>query len=122
ADTEKMKSITGGYAAGKERPRKASGPAKAKPAATAQQAPPAAMPPRKAKLSYKDQRDYELLPARIAELEAGIARDEAALADPSLYSRDPARFAALTAALDKARAEKDAAEERWLELAELIEG
>ena len=47
---------------------------------------------------------------------------EAALADPALYSRDPARFAALTAAIDKARAEKDAAEERWLELAELVEG
>jgi len=28
----------------------------------------------------------------------------------------------LTAALDKARAEKDAAEERWLELAEMVEG
>ncbi|HMO69894.1 MAG TPA: ABC transporter ATP-binding protein, partial [Novosphingobium sp.] len=118
----KVDIVAGGYADWEARRRQASPPAKAKPAATAQQAPPAAMPPRKAKLSYKDQRDYELLPARIAELEAGIARDEAALADPSLYSRDPARFAALTAALDKARAEKDAAEERWLELAELIEG
>ena len=42
--------------------------------------------------------------------------------DPALYTRDPARFAALTKAIDAARAEKDAAEERWLELAEQVEG
>ncbi len=85
-------------------------------------APPPPPPPKKAKLTYKDQRDYELLPDRITELEAQMARDEAALADPDLYTKNPARFAALTASLDKARAEKDAAEERWLELAEMVEG
>ncbi|WP_333838929.1 ABC transporter C-terminal domain-containing protein, partial [Novosphingobium sp.] len=79
-------------------------------------------PPKKAKLSYKDQRDYELLPKRIEELDAAIARDEAALADPALYTRDPQRFAALSTAVGKARADKDAAEERWLELAEQVEG
>ena len=35
-----------------------------------------------------------------------------------LYTRDPARFAQLTAAIEKARADRDAAELRWLELAE----
>jgi ABC transport system ATP-binding/permease protein len=85
-------------------------------------APPPPPPPRKGKLSYKDQRDYDLLPKRIEELEAAIARDEAALHDPALYSRDPARFAELTEAVAKARADRDAAEERWLELAELVEG
>jgi ATP-binding cassette subfamily F protein uup len=79
-------------------------------------------PPKKSKLTYKDQRDYELLPARIAEIEAAIARDEAVLADPELYAKNPVRFAALSSALDKARAEKDAAEERWLGLAEMVEG
>ena len=54
--------------------------------------------------------------------EAAIARDEAALDDPSLYTRDPAKFAALSEAVARARAEKDAAEERWLELAEMVEG
>ena len=73
------------------------------------------------KLSYKDQRDYELLPRRVEEMEAAIARDEAALADPDLYARDPKRFAALTAAIEAARADKDAAEQRWLELAEQVE-
>jgi hypothetical protein len=50
------------------------------------------------------------------------ARDEAALADPDLYTKNPARFAALTSSLEKARAEKDAAEERWLELADMVVG
>ena len=79
-------------------------------------------PPGKPKLTYKDQRDYDLLPARIEEIQAAIARDEAALHDPALYSRDPAKFAALSKAIELARAQKDAAEERWLELAELVEG
>jgi ATP-binding cassette subfamily F protein uup len=70
------------------------------------------------KLSYKDQRDLDLLPGRIEELEAAIARDEAALGDPDLYVRDQGRFQALTAAIEAARAEREAAEERWLELAE----
>ena len=78
--------------------------------------------PQKVKLSYKDQRDYELLPKRIEELDAAILRDEEALADATLYVRDPQRFAALTATIEKARADKDAAEERWLELAEMVEG
>jgi ATP-binding cassette subfamily F protein uup len=73
------------------------------------------------KLSYKDQRDYDLLPARIEALEMAIARDEAALSDPDLYARDPAGFAALTGAIDAAKAERDAAEHRWLELAEAAE-
>ena len=84
----------------------------------------AAPPPplAKAKLTYKDQRDYDQLPARIEELDAQIARDEAAMADPDLYARDPGGFDRLTAAIGKARVEKDAAELRWLELAEQVEG
>jgi ATP-binding cassette subfamily F protein uup len=76
---------------------------------------------RSAKLSYKDQRDYDLLPRRIEEIEAAIARDEQALSDPDLYTRDYDRFAALTVAIEKARAEREAAEERWLEIAEQVE-
>ncbi|TPG38607.1 ABC transporter ATP-binding protein [Sphingomonas koreensis] len=78
-------------------------------------------PPRAAKLTYKDQRDYDLLPKRIDQIEQAIARDEAALADPDLYARDPAKFDALMKTIAAARAEKDAAELRWLELAEQVE-
>lgn len=118
----KVDIVAGGYADWEKQRRKpAPTRAAAKPAAESA-APPPSMPPRKAKLSYKDQRDYDLLPARIEELDAAIARDEAALSDAGLYTRDPARFAALTKALEKAREEKDAAEMRWLELAEIVEG
>ena len=78
--------------------------------------------PQSTKLSYKDQRDYELLPARIEELEAAIAKGEAILADPALYTSDPQRFATINKGLENARAEKDAAEERWLAIAEQVEG
>ena len=84
-------------------------------------APPPPPPPKPTKLSYKDQRDYELLPARIEELEAAIARGEQILADPDLYTSDPQRFANVSKGIENAREEKDAAEERWLELAEQVE-
>ncbi len=83
-------------------------------------APPAAAP--RAKLTYKDQRDYELLPKRIEELDAQMAADAAKLAKPDLYMRDNATFARLTKAIETARAEKESAELRWLELAEMVEG
>ena len=73
------------------------------------------------KLSYKDQRDLDRLPAEIDGIEADIARAEETLADPDLYTRDPKRFAALTAAIDAKRADKEAAELRWLEVAEMAE-
>ncbi|MBB5985350.1 ABC-F family ATP-binding cassette domain-containing protein [Sphingobium lignivorans] len=112
--------IAGGYADWEARRRQPLGAAK-KSVTAKGSAPDAPPPPKAAKLSYKDQRDYDLLPARIEAIEAAIARDETALSDPDLYAKNPGRFAELTAAIDKARAEKEAAEERWLELAEMVE-
>ncbi len=74
------------------------------------------------KLSFKDQRDYEQLPAQIEELEAAIAKAETILADPDLFASDPQRFATISKGLSNAQDQKDAAEERWLELAEQVEG
>ncbi|HEX8420589.1 MAG TPA: ATP-binding cassette domain-containing protein [Sphingomonas sp.] len=110
--------VAGGYEDW-ERQRKPTTEAKrtaSKPAA------PVPRPAARVKLSYKDQRDYELLPKRIEEIDAAVARDEAQLADPNLYTRDHATFARLTKAIEAARAEKEAAEMRWLELAEQVEG
>ena len=115
----KVDVVVGGYADWQRQRQQRTAPVVAKVAAAP---PPPPVPARKGKLSYKDQRDYDLLPGRIEELDREIARLEAALHDPALYARDPAKFAALTAALDKARGDKDAAEERWLELAEQVEG
>jgi ATP-binding cassette subfamily F protein uup len=111
--------IVGGYADWEAKRRQPN--AAPKKSAPRSEAPAAVPPPKAAKLSYKDQRDYDLLPARIEEIERAIARDEAALSDPDLYAKNPKRFAELSGAIEKARAEKDAAEERWLELAEMVE-
>lgn len=77
--------------------------------------------PKRVKLTYKDQRDYDLLPKRIAEIDVAIAAAEKEMSDPALYTQKPARFAELTAKTGSLRAEKDAAEERWLELAMMVE-
>jgi ATP-binding cassette subfamily F protein uup len=73
------------------------------------------------KLSYKDQRDLDRLPGEIERLEAEIAATDDALNDADLYTHDPKSFADLTDRAAKLRAEKDAAEERWLEVAEMAE-
>ncbi|MCW1384110.1 ATP-binding cassette domain-containing protein [Novosphingobium sp. KCTC 2891] len=117
----KVDVVAGGYADWEKMRKSRSAPAKPT-AAKAEAAPPPPPPPKKGKLSYKDQRDYELLPKRIEELDAAIARGEAQLADADLYAKDPKKFDALMAALEKVRADKEAAEERWLELAEMAEG
>jgi ABC transport system ATP-binding/permease protein len=83
--------------------------------------PPASPTKRSAKLSYKDQRDYDLLPARIEAIDTEIAAAEIEMSDPALYTRKPERFAELSAKCDALRTEKDTAEERWLELAMLVE-
>lgn len=74
------------------------------------------------KLSFRDQRDLDRLPGEIEKLEAAIAADETALADPDLYTRDPKKFAALMDHITRLRVDKEGAEHRWLEVAEMAEG
>jgi ATP-binding cassette subfamily F protein uup len=97
------------------------------------QAPPDAGAPREAragteprratreKMSFKDRHALESLPARLAQLEREIAALQSQLADPGLYARDPAGFAARTTLLGKKQAEREAAEEEWLRLEMLRE-
>jgi ATP-binding cassette subfamily F protein uup len=73
------------------------------------------------KLSYKDQRDYDRLPGEIDRLQAEVVADEQTLSDPDLYARDPDRFAELTERIARNRAEIEAMELRWLEVAEIAE-
>ena len=73
------------------------------------------------KLSYKDQRDFDRLPQEIERMEREIAADEAELHDPDLFARDPQRFAELTERIARHRADVEAAELRWLEVAEMAE-
>jgi ATP-binding cassette subfamily F protein uup len=69
------------------------------------------------KLSWREQRDLETLPAQIAALEAENARLEASLADPGLYARDRAAFEACSARHAQLAHQLKASEERWLDLA-----
>jgi ATP-binding cassette subfamily F protein uup len=110
--------VTGGWSDWAARAKAAApAPVKAKAAPAPVQA--AAPPSKPTKLSYKDARELGELPGKIAALETDIAKAEAALADPDLYARDRAKFDRLMAALDASRAALAAAEERWLELAEM---
>jgi ABC transport system ATP-binding/permease protein len=117
----KVDIVAGGYEDWERKRRVAPARAPARGAAPASSAPQSSGGGERKKLSYKDQRDYDLLPGRIEQLSAQIARDEAALADPDLYVREPARFSALMKAIEAARGEREAAEERWLALAEQVE-
>jgi len=73
------------------------------------------------KLSYKDQRELDNLPAEVESLSMQIAQMEAELSDPELYSKDPAKFNELSKTIEASREELDAKELRWLELEELAE-
>lgn len=70
----------------------------------------------KRKLSYKDARELEQLPALIETLEQQVAALTEAMNDPAFYQRDSAAMAAHTAALGDAQARLDAAFARWSEL------
>ncbi|MBW6522551.1 ATP-binding cassette domain-containing protein [Sphingomonas sp. RHCKR47] len=110
--------VAGGYEdwVAKRRPR-----VEAKRVAAKTNAVPPSPPPSRAKLSYKDQRDFELLPRRIEEIDNQIAGKEELLADTGLYVRDPAGFDRLMREIAALRDEKDVAELRWLDLAEQVE-
>lgn len=114
----KVDIVAGGYA---DWEAKRSKPAAAKARTATNGTAPPPQPQARKKLSYKDQRDYDLLPARIEEIEAEMASIETELSDGSLFTRDNARFTALTTKLDTLRDEKAAAEDRWLALAEEVE-
>jgi len=70
----------------------------------------------KAKLSYKEQRELDGLPARIEALEAEQAGIAAELAGTDVYTREPQRVPQLQARHDAIDAELLAALERWEKL------
>ena len=77
---------------------------------------PSAEPSAKRKLSYKEQRELEALPERIASIEKEVAEIEAALGDPMFYAKEPEKAAKFAERLVAAKGELDDAETRWLEL------
>ena len=76
---------------------------------------PQEAPPRK-KLSYKEQRELEALPARIEALEAELAALQSEVAEPNFYQR-PAEYSRVALErLSTLQQELDALLERWTEL------
>jgi ABC transport system ATP-binding/permease protein len=72
--------------------------------------------PRPRRMRFNEQHALEMLPARIAALQAQVEALNVELADSGLYARDPDRFAAKSAALAAAHDELTAAEDQWLML------
>jgi ATP-binding cassette subfamily F protein uup len=70
----------------------------------------------KRKLSYKDARELEQLPARIEALETRVAELTARMNEPAFYQADRATVAAHNSELAASQADLDAAYVRWSEL------
>jgi ATP-binding cassette subfamily F protein uup len=74
---------------------------------------------KKAKLSYKDQRELDALPQRIEELEAEIETLHAAMAAPAFYQQEGEAIAATKERLQSVEQALSEAYERWESLEEM---
>ena len=70
----------------------------------------------KKKLSYKDQRDLDELPARIEQLEAEQERLHAQMADPEFFQQDRNEIEKVQELLKETEQELEAGYQRWEEL------
>ncbi|MFW2342325.1 ABC-F family ATP-binding cassette domain-containing protein [Brevundimonas sp.] len=77
-----------------------------------------AAPKKPAKLSFKDAHRLREIEGLMETLPADIARHDATLSDPDLYSRDPKAFDRAMANAARAGAQLEAIEAEWLELEE----
>jgi ATP-binding cassette subfamily F protein uup len=75
----------------------------------------------KRRLNFNEKHALETLPKTMAKLHAEITKQQKLLDDPELYARDRKKFDVASAAIAKAQAELDDAEEKWLELEMLRE-
>ncbi len=75
----------------------------------------------KRKLTFNDKHALETFPLTMAKLQKEIAKQQKRMEDPELFTKDRKTFDAASAAIAKAQAELDSAEERWLALEMLRE-
>jgi ATP-binding cassette subfamily F protein uup len=87
--------------------------AAAKPGLTRAEPTPAAATTPKRKLSFKDQRELDLLPARIEQLETAIAAHGEAMTTADFFKQDSATITKANEAVAKLQTELDAAYARW---------
>ena len=69
-----------------------------------------------AKLSYKDQRELDALPAKMEALETSIAELAQQVSDPAFYQQSQEAISAVLDTLAARQAELDESLERWVEL------
>ena len=80
----------------------------------------AAPTPKSNRLTYKDQRLYEVLPQEIENIEKEIINIEQILSDSTLYTSDKDKFFELTEKLKSLQEERDIKETKWLEIDQQI--
>ena len=78
-------------------------------------------PKKTAKLTYKDQRELDDSPQKVAQLGDDIKALEDLMASSDLYTKDPIKFKKTVDKLDSKKAELEKTEERWLELEMMLE-
>jgi len=109
-----LNSYVGGYQdwlRQRPEPRREKTVKSAKPAAVAEQPAPA-----RKKLSYKDQRELEQLPARIEQLEADLDAVQTRMSDPDFYKGEPADISAAQTRQSELEQQLEEAFSRWDEL------
>ncbi|KJF72259.1 ABC-F family ATP-binding cassette domain-containing protein [Agrobacterium arsenijevicii] len=75
----------------------------------------------KGKLSFKQKFALENLPKEMEKAQGEIAKREERMADPNLFTKDPATFNTLAKEMTKLREKLETMEEEWLELEMLRE-
>jgi ATP-binding cassette subfamily F protein uup len=111
----KLTEIPGGYGDWQSYKARRAAPAAAK-AEKPKEAPGPSKKPEKSRLSYKETKELETIPAQIAQLEAEQTGLNASLLDPALYRGDPAAVAGHKARLEEIELELLGLLERWEEL------
>jgi ATP-binding cassette subfamily F protein uup len=83
---------------------------------TARSEPMRSPPPRTRRLTYKEQRELEVLPERIAALEADLGKLQQLAADPAFYRKAPAEIISVKNRLQSLQSDVAEAYRRWEEL------
>ncbi|MFA5684555.1 MAG: ATP-binding cassette domain-containing protein [Lysobacteraceae bacterium] len=108
-----IEEVVGGYSDWQRQTRQAASEAPAARPTPAAAQPAAAVTERPRKLSYKDQRELDALPARIETLEAQSAELTAQLGDPAVFAGDGKRAREIGEHLNALQDELAAAYARW---------
>jgi ATP-binding cassette subfamily F protein uup len=117
-DDGQVKEYEGGYDDYvRQRSEEAPAPAKSTAAISRPQSPLRASESAR-KLSFKERRELEAMPARIEDLESRIGQVHEAMSAPSFYKQDKDEIARAKTTLESLESELATAYERWHELAE----